>query len=249
MSLPSMRIIYFTSQGAGVTNGVLGLLKQYGQRVPLVVTTQGPAARRTESYKDVIADLPIGQDLLVTNHMRRLGTINTHPSLLPRYRGPNPLFRHFMNGETKGGLTVHRMDAGFDTGPILAQRAVEITPDDDIDSSVPKHIGAAAGIIGEMLEKVVVPVSSASLRNRRRQRLARCWRNPRPACWCARVKMDCCSKTTKRRRYSSGHFSLLEHAASHRAHRAPGISRSQPDTAPIPRTFHVVGRQLLSAGA
>ena len=84
----------------------------------------------------------------------RLGSVNVHPSLLPRYRGPNPLFWHFMNGETHGGLTMHRMDADFDTGHILVQRAIEIAPDDDVDSFFPKLLAAGAPMIPEMLQAV-----------------------------------------------------------------------------------------------
>lgn len=188
MSLPaiaSLRIIYFTSQGADGTNAVVGLLEQLGQRVPLVVTTPGPAARRTDAYKELVANIRRDLDVLVTSHMRRLpallnglepdlifvtgfpwrlppellalprlGCVNTHPALLPRYRGPNPLFWHFMNGETQGGLTMHRMEADFDTGPILAQRAIEITPDDDIDSFFPKLFTVGGEMIVETLTKV-----------------------------------------------------------------------------------------------
>src|SRR5690349_23393833 len=77
----------------------------------------------------------------------RLGSVNAHPSLLPRYRGPNPLYWHFINNETQGGLTIHRMDADFDTGPILGQQAIEISPDDDIDSLFPKIVAAGAPLI------------------------------------------------------------------------------------------------------
>src|SRR4051812_15941473 len=59
----------------------------------------------------------------------RLGAINTHPTVLPRYRGPNPLFWMMMNGETEAGMTIHRMDGDFDTGPILAQATMPIDPD------------------------------------------------------------------------------------------------------------------------
>jgi methionyl-tRNA formyltransferase len=59
----------------------------------------------------------------------KLGSINTHPALLPKYRGPDPTFWHMMNGEKEIGLTVHRMDAEFDTGPILAQAAMPIDPE------------------------------------------------------------------------------------------------------------------------
>jgi methionyl-tRNA formyltransferase len=88
----------------------------------------------------------------------RLGSVNAHPSLLPRYRGPNPLFWQFMNGETQGGLTMHRMDADFDTGPILVQRAIEIAPDDDIDSFFPKLLAAGGPMIPEMLQAVAAGV-------------------------------------------------------------------------------------------
>ena len=59
----------------------------------------------------------------------RLGIINTHPSLLPRYRGPNPIAWTVRNGDRELGYSVHRMDAEFDTGPLLAQGT---TPIDDV---------------------------------------------------------------------------------------------------------------------
>jgi methionyl-tRNA formyltransferase len=52
----------------------------------------------------------------------RSGVINVHSSLLPRYRGPAPVLWAIRNGDAEIGLTVHRMDEQFDTGPILAQR-------------------------------------------------------------------------------------------------------------------------------
>jgi methionyl-tRNA formyltransferase len=88
----------------------------------------------------------------------RLGSVNAHPSLLPRYRGPNPLYWHFINDETQGGLTMHRMDAEFDTGPILVQCAVEIAPDDDVDSFFPKLLAIGRPMIPEMLQAVATGV-------------------------------------------------------------------------------------------
>lgn len=52
----------------------------------------------------------------------RLGAVNIHPSLLPRYRGPAPVLWAIRNGDPVIGVTVHRIDEGVDTGPILAQR-------------------------------------------------------------------------------------------------------------------------------
>ncbi len=54
----------------------------------------------------------------------RLGCLNLHPSLLPAYRGPYPLFWQFRAGETRTGVTLHFMDAGADTGDIAAQAEV-----------------------------------------------------------------------------------------------------------------------------
>jgi methionyl-tRNA formyltransferase len=59
------------------------------------------------------------------------GVINVHSSLLPRYRGPAPVLWAIRNGDAEIGLTVHRMDEQFDTGPILAQRG-GIPLDEDV---------------------------------------------------------------------------------------------------------------------
>lgn len=53
-----------------------------------------------------------------------LGGLNLHPSLLPAYRGPSPLFWQFREGEENTGITLHFMDEGVDTGDIAAQRRV-----------------------------------------------------------------------------------------------------------------------------
>ena len=73
----------------------------------------------------------------------RLGSINTHPAALPKYRGPNPLFWHFINDEPEIGLTIHRMDTEFDTGPILAQATMPIDPDWYIED-LGAHLGELA---------------------------------------------------------------------------------------------------------
>jgi methionyl-tRNA formyltransferase len=54
------------------------------------------------------------------------GVLNYHPSLLPAYRGPAPLFWQFRDGAADFGVTVHQMDADLDTGDILAQRTVQL---------------------------------------------------------------------------------------------------------------------------
>lgn len=68
------------------------------------------------------------------------GTINFHPSLLPRHRGPSSINWPIIQGETKTGLTIFWPDAGLDTGPILLQKEVEIGPDDTLGTVYFKKI-------------------------------------------------------------------------------------------------------------
>lgn len=56
----------------------------------------------------------------------RLGCINIHPGLLPKYRGPVPTAWTIQNGEKEFGITIHLMDQGIDTGPILIQEKYSI---------------------------------------------------------------------------------------------------------------------------
>lgn len=56
--------------------------------------------------------------------------VNTHPALLPAFPGPHPVADALAHGVRVTGATVHLVDTGVDTGPILAQRAVEVLPDD-----------------------------------------------------------------------------------------------------------------------
>ena len=58
----------------------------------------------------------------------KLGFINIHPSLLPKYRGGNPYSTVIINGEKETGVTLHFMDEGFDTGDIIVQQKVPIAP-------------------------------------------------------------------------------------------------------------------------
>lgn len=71
----------------------------------------------------------IPQDIL---DVPRLGPINLHASLLPKYRGAAPIHWAIMNGERQTGVSTFFMDAGVDTGSILLQRAIRIEPDDNV---------------------------------------------------------------------------------------------------------------------
>jgi len=60
----------------------------------------------------------------------RLGAINIHASLLPRWRGAAPIQRALLAGDRETGISIMRMAAGLDTGPVLLREAVAIGPDD-----------------------------------------------------------------------------------------------------------------------
>lgn len=66
----------------------------------------------------------------------RLGAYNVHASLLPKYRGAAPIHWAVANGEAVTGVTTMKLDAGMDTGAILLQKQIEITP---LDTSVSVH--------------------------------------------------------------------------------------------------------------
>ncbi|MBA2520289.1 MAG: hypothetical protein H0V24_11535 [Chloroflexia bacterium] len=83
------------------------------------------AMRRLRPEVIVVACFPwrLPADLLA---MPLLGCFNLHPSLLPRGRGPDPVFWTYRRGERDTGVTVHLMNAGLDTGPILGQHRVAV---------------------------------------------------------------------------------------------------------------------------
>ncbi|HQJ11542.1 MAG TPA: methionyl-tRNA formyltransferase, partial [Anaerolineae bacterium] len=60
----------------------------------------------------------------------RFGALNVHSSLLPRWRGATPIQAALLAGDAVTGVTIMQMDAGLDTGPILAQREIPIYPDE-----------------------------------------------------------------------------------------------------------------------
>ncbi|HOA99181.1 MAG: methionyl-tRNA formyltransferase [Atribacterota bacterium] len=66
------------------------------------------------------------------------GAINVHASLLPSFRGPDPIRSALLQGEKETGVTIMLMDEGVDTGPILAQKKVEIEREDNYQSLTEK---------------------------------------------------------------------------------------------------------------
>ncbi|MCW5604990.1 MAG: methionyl-tRNA formyltransferase [Burkholderiales bacterium] len=65
-------------------------------------------------------------------HIPRLGTVQYHPSLLPKYRGPSSINWPIIRGDTRTGLTIFRPNEGLDEGPVILQKECDIGPDETI---------------------------------------------------------------------------------------------------------------------
>jgi methionyl-tRNA formyltransferase len=81
----------------------------------------------------------------------RLGCINVHASLLPRYRGAAPINWAIACGEQHSGVTIMQMDAGMDTGPILASRATDIGPEETAHELSARLAEIGAELLSEVL--------------------------------------------------------------------------------------------------
>jgi methionyl-tRNA formyltransferase len=79
------------------------------------------------------------------------GTLNVHPSLLPRHRGATPVPAAILAGDRETGVTLLRMDAGIDTGPIVAQEAVELRGDETAPDLEARLAGLGADLLGRTL--------------------------------------------------------------------------------------------------
>jgi methionyl-tRNA formyltransferase len=86
----------------------------------------------------------------------RLGIVNGHPSLLPRWRGANPFGWTLRSGDKELGYTFHLMDEGFDTGPILAQGSAPLT-DDDSTATLFRHL---PGLVVDLLPKALARIEA-----------------------------------------------------------------------------------------
>jgi methionyl-tRNA formyltransferase len=84
----------------------------------------------------------------------RFGAINIHASLLPRWRGAAPIQRALLAGDSETGVSIMKMDAGLDTGPVLAEKRVAIAPDEDAGSLHDKLAELGGDLLLTVLEDV-----------------------------------------------------------------------------------------------
>ena len=98
----------------------------------------------------------------------KIAMINTHPSLLPKYRGPNPYLQTIWNREKTSGITFHLMNEEFDAGPILLQKTVEIKLDDTgkelRDRTVFTVRSAVTELLNMLADDFIIPVDQSEER-------------------------------------------------------------------------------------
>ncbi len=112
-------------------------VKEYAasKNIPVYQPEKIKRPESVETLKSIAADVYVvaayGQILSeeILN-IPKYGCVNVHGSLLPKYRGAAPIQRAIANGEQETGVTIMQMDKGMDTGAILAQELIEITPFD-----------------------------------------------------------------------------------------------------------------------
>ncbi len=124
--------------------------------VPTVVTGPGLSALR-EADPDVVVVVAYGE-LLPAEVLEagRLGAVNLHLSLLPRWRGASPVQHALLAGDTETGVTAMLLDEDLDTGPVLAQAAVAVEAEDDAG-----RLGARlARLGGELLAHTIVDLAA-----------------------------------------------------------------------------------------
>ncbi len=101
---------------------------------------------------DVIVVAAFGQILpKAVLALPRLGCLNVHPSLLPKFRGASPVASAILAGEIFSGVSIMVMDEGLDTGPVLARAQVAVSPRDTTGSLTAKLAWLGARLLGEVL--------------------------------------------------------------------------------------------------
>jgi len=97
-----------------------------------------------------------------------LGSMNLHASLLPDYRGAAPINRAIMNGESKTGVSTFFLQHAIDTGDILMQKQVQITPDDNAGILHDKLMEVGANLLVETLDSIannkIIPIPQIVLK-------------------------------------------------------------------------------------
>ena len=177
----------FLKRGDNIAGVFVAPEKEGGKPDPMKVSAQEKglrlfqfpslkSAEATQAMKDLNADIGIMAFVLqfapqefvsIPKH----GTIQYHPSLLPKYRGPSSINWPIIRGDAKTGLTIFRPTDGLDEGPVILQKETPIAPDDTLGTvyfdrlfpmGVKAMLEAADLVVGAKHREVVQDESRAS---------------------------------------------------------------------------------------
>jgi methionyl-tRNA formyltransferase len=150
------QILLLTQESDARNAGLVSLATLRGVTLTTEPASRDATVRRVEAHEpDIVASIHYRSRIPGTIlSAARLGTINLHPSLLPRYRGTNSVPWVIINGETETGFTFHSMTEEFDTGRILLQQRMAIDPQDTAFSLFHRQIVAAMPRLGEVVRMV-----------------------------------------------------------------------------------------------
>jgi|SRR3989344_2504327 len=85
----------------------------------------------------------------------KYGSINVHPSLLPKYRGPSPIQSAILNGDKTSGITIIKIDEEVDHGPIIYQETLELSDMDNFEVLSKKMFQRSAEILPKIIEDFI----------------------------------------------------------------------------------------------
>ena len=85
----------------------------------------------------------------------RLGVINVHSSILPKYRGASPIHYALMNGDKKTGISIMMIDEGLDTGDVLEVAETEITDEDNLETLTSKLAELSYDVLDVAVTKLI----------------------------------------------------------------------------------------------
>lgn len=119
-------------------------------------------ARAAGEGVDVLVVIAFGQILSaeVLDHPRN-GAVNVHASLLPRWRGAAPIARAILAGDTETGVSIMRMTAGLDAGPVLTRARTQIARDDTAGSLHDRLAGLGATVLPPVLADLPAHLAAA----------------------------------------------------------------------------------------
>ena len=110
-------------------------------------------ARLTQMEPDVFVIVAYGKILPESIlNIPRLGNINVHPSLLPKYRGPSPIQAAIAAGDSETGISIMLIDEEMDHGPILAQQTLSLSPGETPESLREKVVERGAPLLVETVK-------------------------------------------------------------------------------------------------